>query len=217
MTENKTNTGLWIAGALLLLGGGAFFYFKNKAKKDTANENKALDNLTSSDETQQAAKLKKYLSVSEVWAVGFVANPLTSNPYGCCNVCNEITNYPGVQSKFSQLCENKYTLQRAFETGLSDAQYNECLKLLKLQKVATTKEARVFILPDRQSIRSNLYKTMPAGTILGSLMESGYFWVDYDGRSESESSYMFFNGYDANNKPVYAFVAKDNAELITPK
>ncbi len=217
MAENKTNTGLLVAGGLILLAGGALLYFKNKTKKDTQNENKALDNLTSSDETRQAAELKKYLSVSEVFGVGFVANPLTSNQYGCANVCNEITNYPGVQAKFSALCENKYTLQRAFESGLTDAQYKECLDLLKAQKVVTTKESQVFILDDRASISSNRYKTMPANTILGSLIASGYYWVDYDNYQKSFSSYMFFNGFDANKKPVYAFVEKDNATLVTPK
>ena len=222
MKENTTNnTGLWIAGGFLLLATGVFFYVKNKRKRDardTSNENKALDDLSSSDTTTQAALLKKYLSVNEVPLVGFVANPATANPYGCLNVANEITDYPTVQQKFSALCENRYTLQRALETGLSDSDYTNFADLLKRQKVVTTDEAKAYALASNTAEISSTYKQVPAGVILGSLMKSGYYGVKRtDGNIEYVSAYMFFNGFDANRQPVWAFIEKDDSELITPK
>lgn len=221
MAENKSNTGLLIAGGFLALATAAFFYIKNKNKRDaqdTSNENKALDDLTSSDTTSQAALLKKYLGVVEVPVVGFTANPVTANAYGCINVANEITDYPTVQQKFSALCENKYTLQRALETGLSDSDYANFADLLKRQKVVTTEETKAYILASSADTVSSSYKTVPANTILGSLYKSYYYgFKRSDGNIEYVSAYMFFNGFNANKKPVWAFVEKDDATLITPK
>lgn len=221
MAENKSNTGLWIAGGFLALATAAFVYIKNKSKRDaqdTSNENKALDDLTSSDTTSQAALLKKYLGVVEVPVIGFTANPVNANAYGCINVANEITDYPTVQQKFSALCENKYTLQRALETGLNDSDYTNFADLLKRQKVVTTEATKAYILASSADTVSSSYKTVPANTILGSLYKSYYYGVKRsDGNIEYVSSYMFFNGFDTNKKPVWAFVEKDDTTLITPK
>lgn len=217
MSENKSNTGVWVGAGFLALATAAFFYLKNKSKKDTANENKALDDLTTSDATSQAALLKKYLGVVELPGAGFVANPVTSNQWGCFNVCNEIIDYPAVQTKFSALCENRYTLQRAFETGLTDAQYKDCQTLLKAQKVNTTKATKVYLLSSKTTDTSTSYREMPANTLLGSILQSGIYSYQYGNNTEMMSSYMFFNGFDSKNNPLYAFVEKNNSELITPK
>ena len=73
MAENKTNTGLWIGAGALALATGIFFYFKNKTKKETADENKAISDLSTNEDTELAALLKKYLNVSDTVLVGWKA------------------------------------------------------------------------------------------------------------------------------------------------
>ena len=181
MAENKTNTGLWIGAGALVLVGGLLFYFKNKTKKETANENKAISDITSNEDTELAALLKKYLNVSDAVVVGWTAGaPWKNDAQRAINTCLRITNFNGVATKFSALCNNAYTLIRALQDGLSNERYTKALQYAKAQKAVTIKPYRYGGV------------TFPANTIMGAKIGEGVNAIS------KAKTYKVVNGYEAN-------------------
>lgn len=180
MAENKTNTGLWIGAGALALATGIFFYFKNKTKKETADENKAISDLSTNEDTELAALLKKYLNVSDTVLVGWKAgDPQWNDAQSVLNTCLRITDFNGVATKFSALCNNAYTLIKALQDGLSNERYTKALQYAKAQKAVTVK-------PYRSG------QTFPANTIMGAVIGEGANAIS------GAKTYKVINSYEAN-------------------
>lgn len=201
MAENKTNTGIWIAGSLILLAGGAFLYFANQKKKETQNENKAIEDIGSNLEAQQAAALYKYLGVTNSGGV-YSAWAISNDKLGVYNTCLEVTNIAGLAQKFSQLCSNKYSLNDAMTAGLYDSEYKIAMPYLRAQKVITTKDATPVTL-NSQGGYAPIIKFFPKNTILGAL------------KSTSGNTYAFINEVTKNGE-LTGTVSADYVKLVTP-
>lgn len=182
----------WLVGlSAVALGAGIFFYFKNRGKKETEQENKAISDLTTSTETEQAALLKKYLNVTDSALLGWSAgSPYRNNAQEALRVCLQITNWNEVGKKFSALCDNKYTLNKALQDGLNDERYTKAIQFAKAKKVVTT-------MPFTYAGH-----TFPAGTIMGSLAGEGVNML-------GNKVYNTVNDYTANT-------FSDDTELIIP-
>lgn len=200
MAENKTNTGLLVASGFLLLAGGALLYFTNQKKKETQNENKAIEDIGSNPAAQQAAALYKYLGVTNAGGV-YSAWAMTNDKYGIYNTCLEVTDIKALQDKFAQLCNNKYSLNDAMTSGTYDSEYKQAMQYLKAQKVVTTQDATPVTL--RGTNGAEIIKFFPANTVLGAL------------KSANGNKYELVNQATKNGE-VTATVYATNARLVTP-
>lgn len=198
MAENKTNTGLLIAGGFLLLAGGAFLYFKNKDKKET----KITDNTTADitdQETQQAMQLYNLLGVSNTfgWGLSTFHNIPEEKVL---NLLLSVTNWKKLQDKFRGLCNNEYSLTKALSDGLDADEYQLAIKLASAKKVITT-TATNFLVYKGLGLET---KNIAANTILGAL------------KSENANTYTFINAIEDDDKELLVSINKANAKLITP-
>ncbi len=190
MAENKTNTGLLIAGGFLLLAGGAFLYFKNK-------DNTTAD--ITDRETQQAMQLYNMLGVSNTF--GWRLSTFHDIPEEkVLNLLLSVTNWKKLQDKFRGLCNNEYSLTKALSDGLDADEYQLAIKLASAAKVVTT-TAATFIIYDGIV---PLTKNIAANTVLGAL------------KSETQTVYTFINAILDDDKELLASINKANAKLITP-
>lgn len=165
MAENKSNTGLWIAGGFLVLAGGALLYFKNKAKKDAQQQDSISEDIDDY-ETQQAIKLKGLLGVSK-GAFGWTTNGEIGTYFNAqthVKILNEmlaVVDWSDLQKKFRALCNGEYTLVNALNSALTDNDYKKAIEYAAAKKAVTN-----------QTYRTG-NKTFPANTILGAIVGEG--------------------------------------------
>lgn len=165
MVENKSNTGLWIAGGFLLLAGGALLYFKNKAKKDAQQQDTISEDIDDY-ETQQALKLKGLLGVSKD-VMGWTTNGEIGTYFNAqthVKILNEmlaVVDWSDLQKKFRALCNGEYTLVNALNSALTDNDYKKAIEYAAAKKAVTN-----------QTYRTG-NKTFPANTILGAIVGEG--------------------------------------------
>ena len=198
MAENKTNTGLLIAGGFLLLAGGAFLYFKNKDKKETKITDNTTADITDS-ETQQAMQLYNMLGVSNTFGWGLSTfHDIPEEKV--LNLLLSVTNWKKLQEKFRGLCNNEYSLTKALSDGLDADEYQLAIQLASAKKVVTT-TATTFIIYNGIV---PLTKNIAANTVLGAL------------KSETQTAYTFINAILDDDKELLASINKANTKLITP-
>ena len=165
MAENKSNTGLWIAGGFLVLAGGALLYFKNKAKKDAQQQDSISEDIDDY-ETQQAIKLKGLLGVSK-GITGWTTNGEIGTYFNAqthVKILNEmlaVVDWSDLQKKFRALCNGEYTLVNALNSALTDNDYKKAIEYAAAKKAVTN-----------QTYRTG-NKTFPANTILGAIVGEG--------------------------------------------
>ena len=165
MAENKSNTGLWIAGGFLVLAGGALLYFKNKAKKDAQQQDSISEDIDDY-ETQQALKLKGLLGVSK-GVMGWTTNGEIGTYFNAqthVKILNEmlaVVDWSDLQKKFRALCNGEYTLANALNSALTDNDYKKAIEYAAAKKAVTN-----------QTYRTG-NKTFPANTILGAIVGEG--------------------------------------------
>lgn len=165
MAENKSNTGLWIAGGFLVLAGGVLLYFKNKAKKDAQQQDSISEDIDDY-ETQQAIKLKGLLGVSK-GAFGWTTNGEVGTYFNAqthVKILNEmlaVVDWSDLQKKFRALCNGEYTLVNALNSALTDNDYKKAIEYAAAKKAVTN-----------QTYRTG-NKTFPANTILGAIVGEG--------------------------------------------
>jgi len=166
MAENKSNTGLWIAGGFLVLAGGALLYFKNKAKKDAQQQDSISEDIDDY-ETQQAIKLKGLLGVSK-GAFGWTTNGEIGTYFNAqthVKILNEmlaVVDWSDLQKKFRALCNGEYTLVNALNSALTDNDYKKAIEYAAAKKAVTN-----------QTYRPGGGKAFPANTILGAIVGDG--------------------------------------------
>lgn len=200
MAKQNTNTGVWIFAGLLLLAGGTFLVL-NRKQKETQNENKAIEDIGSSEEAAQAAALYKYLGVTNTGGV-YSAWAISNDKYGVYNTCLAVTNIAGVAQKFAQLCNNKFSLNDAMTGGLYDSEYKIAMQYLRAKKVITTSDATPITVHPTGGY-SDVIKYFPKNVILGALT------------STEGNNYNLVNEVTANGT-ITATVSVNNAKLITP-
>ncbi len=165
MAENKSNTGLWIAGGFLVLAGGMLLYFKNKSKKDAQQQDAISEDIDDYD-TQQALKLKGLLGVSK-GVMGWTTNGEIGTYFNAqthVKILNEmlaVVDWSDLQKKFRALCNGEYTLVNALNSTLTDNDYNKAIEYAAAKKAVTN-----------QTYRTG-NKTFPANTILGAIVGDG--------------------------------------------
>ena len=209
MAKNKSNTtGLLLAGGALLLAGGALLYFKNRNKKETTSETKAIEDIGNNPAAQQAAALYKYLGVTSTFGK-YSAWAYSNDEYGVYNTCLEVTNIKALSQKFAQLCNSSFSLNDAMTGGLYDSQYALAMQYLRAKKVVTTKETPITL--SGGTALGIQTKTIPANTVLGAYISTTTLTTN----GTSAQYYRFVNEATKSGEVVGLIKASD-AQLVTP-
>lgn len=179
-----------VAAAGVAIFGIWLFKKKNDEENDNRRQNRETADLDDPN-TLLAVKLKRCLEW-EKGIFGTWGGPTIKDKFDSAegqaelyNLCLQITDWPGVQKKFSALCNNESTILQAFQEMLTIKDvYNNALDLCKAKKVVTTENTTITL---QQEGTGEPY-TMSANdnTILGAYTGS------YDGK------YIFINGFESD-------------------
>lgn len=184
-----------LIGAGLLAVAGVFIYKKmKKNEENTNNANEATADLNDPD-AYAALLFKQALSYEQdlgIWHGKDVDTiPSQATLY---NACLHVTNWAGVQKKFSLLCNNEATLLQALQDNTDSQVYNFALELIKKPKVITTAQVSPLLvryLENGQALDEGTAKTLPADTIIGCLTGNTGSVVSFINGFESDGG--FFN------------------------
>lgn len=198
MAANKTNTGLWLGLGLLGFLTAAFFYVKNKDRKETQNSDRTTEDIADR-ETAQALQLFNMLGVTNMPGIGWRLATFHNIPEEqVLNLLLSVTDWKKLQEKFRGLCNNEYSLTKALSDGLNADEYRRALQYAGAQKVVTTLDTSIGISGDNVVH----YVSVPAGTLVGALTGDG------------GQTYSFINAVDDDGDEVKAFCYKIQAKLI---
>lgn len=158
-----------------IFGAGAFFLWKkgHDDEEDTNEANRATANLDDPD-TKAALLLKhalQYELVGPVWAGNDVESP--PEIAALYNACLNVTNWAGVQTKFSTLCNNEATLLQAMQDNTDSNVFQTALNLCKAKKVISTEPltARLTVFNEDGSAEDEGEgKQFAADTLLGAVI-----------------------------------------------
>lgn len=179
-----------VAAAGVAIVGIWLFKKKNDEENDNRRQNRETQDLDDPN-TLIAVKLKRCLEWEKgtfgQWG-GPVVKDKFDSPEGQAelyNICLQITDWAGVQKKFSALCNNESTILQAFQEMLKIKDvYNNALDLCKAKKVVTTTSTTATL--EQEGTGEPYTMNANANVILGAYTGS------YDGK------YIFINGFESD-------------------
>lgn len=179
-----------VAAAGVAIFGIWLFKKKNDEENDNRRQNRETSDLDDPN-TLLAVKLKRCLEW-EKGTFGTWGGPIIKNKFDSAegqaelyNLCLQITDWPGVQKKFSALCNNESTILQAFQEMLTIKDvYNNALDLCKSEKVVTTEHTTITL--QQEGTGEPYTMSANANIILGAYTGS------YDGK------YIFINGFESD-------------------
>lgn len=179
-----------VAAAGVAIFGIWLFKKKNDEENDNRRQNRETADLDDPN-TLLAVKLKRCLEW-EKGTFGTWGGPIIKDKFNSAegqaelyNICLQITDWPGVQKKFSALCNNESTILQAFQEMLTIKDvYNNALDLCKAKKVVTTENTTITL--QQEGTGEPYTMSANANTILGA------YTGNYDGKD------IFINGFESD-------------------